>query len=532
MCKNDKIPAYNCHRPEGRGQSQGVIGYCNFLRGGDKLDIINSVIDFLNGIIWSNALIGLCLLTGLYFSIRSRFLQIRLIKPMVKLMLEGKDSTRGISSFQALCTALAGRIGTGNIAGTATAIFFGGPGALVWMWIIAFLGAASAYMEAALAQVWKTEIDGEYRGGPAYYIEKGMKTRWYAMVFSISTLVACGLLLPGVQANSIANAFNNIGGIPNLASGLVISLLLALIIFGGIRRIAKVAEFIVPFMAIIYIIMALVIIVIHIGEFGSVLALVFSSAFGANATFGGIIGSAVAWGVKRGIYSNEAGQGSAPHAAAAAEVSHPAKQGLVQAFSVYIDTLFVCSATGFMILMTDSYNVFDKATGKFLHIGGSDAMKALAETQTVGPQFTQEAVGTVIGSLGGWFVAICLAFFAFTTIMAYYYQAESNVAYIFRHQDSARRRAVTLVLRLAMIAAVLYSTLTTATAAWNAGDVGVGLMAWINLIALWILQKPALATLKDYEAQRKAGLDPVFDPEKLGIQNADIWKAIRERKGK
>ena len=494
------------------------------------MNAINSVIDFLNGIIWSQALVYFCLITGLYFSIRTKFLQVRLIKPMVKYIFEGKDSKEGISSFQALCTALAGRVGTGNIAGTATAIFFGGPGALVWMWIIAFLGASSAYMEAALAQVWKTEIDGEYRGGPAYYIEKGMHSRWYAMLFSVSTLLACGLLLPGVQANSIANAFNNVGGVPNIASGIVIAIVLALIIFGGIRRIAKVAEIIVPFMAIIYIIMALIIVFVHIDRFGDVLGLIFSSAFGMNATFGGIIGSAVAWGVKRGIYSNEAGQGSAPHAAAAAEVSHPAKQGLVQAFSVYIDTLFVCSATGFMILMTDCYNVLDKATGEFLHIGANATMQALAETQTVGPQFTQAAVSTVVGDFGGWFVAICLAFFAFTTIMAYYYQAESNVAYIFRHQDSARRRAVTLALRIAIIAAVLYSTLSTATAAWNAGDVGVGLMAWINLIALWILQKPALATLKDYETQRKAGLDPVFEPEKIGIKNAEIWNEINSRR--
>ncbi len=493
------------------------------------MEIINSVIDFLNGIIWSNALIVLCLVTGLYFSVRTKFLQVRLIKPMVKYMFEGKDSKQGISSFQALCTALAGRVGTGNIAGTATAIYFGGPGALVWMWIIAFLGASSAYMEAALAQVWKTEIDGQYRGGPAYYIEKGMGSRWYAMVFSISTLLACGLLLPGVQANSIANAFHNVAGVPNIASGIVIAGILGLIIFGGIRRIAKVAEIVVPFMAIIYILMAFVILFVNFDKLGEVFVLIFSSAFGADATYGGIIGSAVAWGVKRGIYSNEAGQGSAPHAAAAAEVSHPAKQGLVQAFSVYIDTLFVCSATGFMILMTDCFNVFNEGTGKFLHVGASAEMQALAETQTVGPQFTQEAVSTFTGNFGGWFVAICLAFFAFTTIMAYYYQAESNVAYIFRHQDSKMRRTVTLVLRLAMIAAVLYSTVATATAAWNAGDVGVGLMAWINIIALWILQKPALATLKDYEAQRKAGLDPVFDPEKLGIKNAEIWTKIGER---
>ena len=491
------------------------------------MEAINKVIDFLYNIIWSMPLVYLCLLSGLYFSLRTKFVQLRFLKPMIKLIFEGKESQRGISSFQALCTALAGRVGTGNIAGTATAIFYGGPGALFWMWLIAFLGAASAYIEAALGQVWKSEIDGEYRGGPAYYIEKGLGVRWYAMVFAIVTLIACGLLLPGLQSNAIAGAFQNAIHVPMWVSGIIIAAILAVIIFGGVKRIARAAEKIVPFMAIIYIVMALIIIFVNISNFGHVLGLIFKSAFAPKAVLGGVLGSTIAWGVKRGIYSNEAGQGTAPHAAAAAEVSHPAKQGLVQAFSVYIDTLFVCSATGFMLLMTDCYNVVNEVTGEILHIGsGALEMAGYAAAGQVGAEYTQAAVSTFIPGFGHIFVAICLAFFAFTTIMAYYYQAESNIAYIFRHQDTGMRRTITLILRLCFLIAVIYSSFTTAEAAWTTGDVGVGLMAWTNLIAILLLQKPALATLRDYERQRKEGKDPVFDPGALGIKNADIWYKI------
>lgn len=500
------------------------------------MGIISSITGFLNDIIWGPWFIWSFLAVGLYFSIRTKFLQVRLIKPMAQLLFKGEKSDKGISSFQALCTALAGRIGTGNIAGVATAIFYGGPGALFWMWMSAFLGASSAFIESAMAQLYKIELDGQYRGGPAYYILYGMKSKWYAMFFCISTLVACGLLLPGVQANSISHAFDNAWHIPTWVTGIVVAVVLGLIIFGGIKRIAATADKVIPFMAVIYIAMALIVIIVNIGKFGEVLGLIFSSAFGANALYGGLFGTMVGWGVKRGIYSNEAGQGSQPHAAAAAEVTHPAKQGLVQAFSVYIDTLFVCSATGFMILMTGAYNVLGTRD-----IGGgikgaegatfiTEGIPRFAENGTVGPEFTQEAVSKVIGGgLGISFVAICLALFAFTTIMSYYYQAESNFAYLFREKDSGARKTVTLILRIAMIAVVFLCSGIEAPQAWDLGDVGVGLMAWINVIAILFLHNKGLLLLKDYEKQKKEGKDPVFNPDDYPtIENIGIWRTIRD----
>ena len=330
--------------------------------------------DFVNAIndwVWSPALIYLCLLVGLYFSIRGRFLQVRHFGRMIRLLMDGKSSDQGVSSFQALAMSLAGRVGTGNIAGVATAITFGGPGALFWMWMVAFLGASTAFVESTLAQIYKERDDkGFFIGGPAYYFEKALGQKWYAVLFAISAIAACGLLLPGVQANSIAEAMNNSLGIAPSISAAVIAALLGFIIFGGVKRIASSAELIVPFMALAYIIVAIVIIIMHIGQLPDVLALIFRSAFGMDSTFGAVLGLAIQWGVKRGVYSNEAGQGTGPHPSAAADVSHPAKQGLVQAFSVYVDTLFVCSATGFMLIITGMYNVQDPANKEaFLYQG-------------------------------------------------------------------------------------------------------------------------------------------------------------------
>ena len=371
------------------------------------------MVDALNNILWSKALIYLCLGTGLYFSLRTRFLQVRHIKAMVKLLFGGKASDQGITSFQAFALAVAGRVGTGNIAGVATAIAMGGPGAVFWMWMIAFLGAGSAYVESVLAQVYKVEVDGEYRGGPHYFIERGMGVKWYAILFAVATVIGMGFFLPGVQSNSIGSSMQNAFGISPAITGVVIVVLLGLIIFGGVKRIGRAAEMIVPFMAIAYMLVALVVIAVNITKLPAVISLIVSSAFGANQAFGGILGTAISWGVKRGIYSNEAGQGTGPIAAAAAEVSHPAKQGLVQAFSVYFDTLFVCSATAFMILITGSYNV---------HLGDGFIVENLPGVG-FGPAYTQTAVDTLIPGFGSAFVAIALFFFAFTTLMAYYYYA-------------------------------------------------------------------------------------------------------------
>ncbi len=483
---------------------------------------MEALINNINNIIWSNWLIALCLGAGIYFSLRTRFLQVRHLDDMVLLLAKGEKSSHGISSFQALCTALAGRIGTGNIAGVATAIAMGGPGALFWMWVIAFLGAGSAFVESTLAQIYKEVDDGQYRGGPAYYIEKCMKLKWYAVTFAVATVLATGLFLPGVQANSIAVGVKNAFGIETIVTGLVLVALLGLIIFGGIKRISSAAEFIVPFMGAAYILMALVIVAVNIEKLPDVIRLVFSSAFGQEAAFGGIIGSTVAWGVKRGVYSNEAGQGTGPQAAAAAEVSHPAKQGFVQAFSVYVDTLFVCSTTGFMILMTGSFNTY-----------ASDGVSFIVENLPgveFGPAFTQTAVDTLLPGFGSAFVSIALFFFAFTTLMAYYYIAEVNLAYLYKKVFKGNNKTkgfVLNILKVVLLFATFFGCIKTANLAWALGDIGVGVMAWLNIVAILIIAKPALVALKDYENQKKAGVniqDISFNPVKLGIENADFWE--------
>ncbi|MGL6105501.1 alanine/glycine:cation symporter family protein [Romboutsia sp.] len=487
---------------------------------------MENIVNSINNIIWSNWLIGLCLGAGIYFSVRTRFLQVRHVKEMVVLLAKGEKSEQGISSFQALCTALAGRIGTGNIAGVATAIAMGGPGALFWMWAIAFLGAGSAFVESTLAQIYKEVDDGQYRGGPAYYIEKCTGLKWYATIFAVATVFATGLLLPGVQANSIGVGVQNAFGTDTWITGLGIVVLLGLIIFGGIKRISSAAELIVPFMGAAYILMALVIIAVNVEKLPEVIKLIFSSAFGQEAAFGGILGLTIQWGVKRGVYSNEAGQGTGPQAAAAAEVSHPAKQGFVQAFSVYVDTLFVCSATGFMILMTGSYNTLSPSGGFIVeNLPGVD----------FGPAFTQTAVDTLIPGFGSAFVAVALFFFAFTTLMAYYYIAEVNLAYLYQKVLKGKegsKKFVIFGLKLVLLAASFYGCIKTANLAWAMGDIGVGLMAWLNIVMILFIAKPALIALKDYETQQKAGIDRQdikFDPIKLGIKNATFWEERVEK---
>ncbi|KJR99254.1 MAG: sodium:alanine symporter [Desulfobulbaceae bacterium BRH_c16a] len=481
---------------------------------------MGEIINFVNGIIWSKALVFLCLGAGVYFSIVLKFPQVRLIKDMVLQLKGGKSSGAGVSSLQSFSMALGGRVGTGNIAGVASAIGFGGPGAVFWMWAIAFLGAGSAYIESALAQVYKEEMDGEYRGGPQYYIEKGLGQRWYAIIFAISAIIAMGCFLPGIQANSIASAMTNAFGIPAPVTGGIVVVLLGLIIFGGVKRIGRVAEIIVPFMAIAYMLVALVIIVVNLDKVPGVFSLIFTSAFSTDAAFGAIIGQAIMWGVKRGIYSNEAGQGTGPMAAAAAEVSHPAKQGLVQAFSVYVDTLFVCSATAFMILITGMYNTVDGAGG---YLYNNPALNNAGP----GPLYTQSAVDTLVPGLGSSFVAIALFFFAFTTLMAYYYYCESNVAYLSKRIKN--HKLIFNVTRVVLLIMVYIGAINSAGQVWALGDIGVGLMAWLNIIAIILLTKTGMATLRDYEEQKKAGLDPVFDPKKLGIKNAELWDKINAK---
>lgn len=479
---------------------------------------MDKILSSINDIVWSNALILLCLGAGIYFSFVTRFLQVRYFREMIRLLFKGEASEKGVSSFQAFSIAIAGRVGTGNIAGVATAIAMGGPGAVFWMWMIAFLGSASAFVEATLGQIYKQEKDGQYRGGPAYYIEKGLGMKWYAVVFAGVTILSMALLLPGVQSNTIASSVQHAFGVPVAVTGGIVAVLLGLIIFGGVKRIGKVAEITVPFMAGGYILMALIIIGLNIGQVPAILGLIFRSAFSLEPAFAGVFGMAISWGVKRGIYSNEAGQGTAPHAAAAAEASHPAKQGLVQAFSVYVDTLLVCTATAFMILFTGQYNVINPQGGFLVeNLPGV----------TVGAEFTQLAVNTHFPALGGAFVAVAIFLFAFTTIMAYYYIAETNLRYL---NTRANYRWMLALLRVFILLATFYGAVKTAESAWVLGDIGVGLMAWLNVVAIVLLQKPALRALKDYQDQKKAGLDPVFDAAKLGIRHAEQWQqGVRQR---
>lgn len=495
---------------------------------------MQSFVDFLNGIIWSPVLIYLCLGAGLFYSILTRFVQVRHFFEMWRLLLSGKSSSKGISSFQALAVSLSGRVGTGNIAGVAAAIGFGGPGAIFWMWVVAFFGAATAYAESTLAQIYKEEDDGEFRGGPAYYIEKAMGQKWYAWIFAIATIFACGVLLPGVQSNSIGNAVEAAFGagpmidtgigtysFAKIFTGTVVSILLGFIIFGGVKRIANFTQIVVPFMALAYVITAFVIILLNIGEVPRIFAMIVGDAFTPMAG----IGAAIGWGVKRGVYSNEAGQGTGPHAAAAASVEHPAQQGLVQSFSIYIDTLLVCSATAFMILITGAYNVHGGAEGAFL------VQNIAADISANGPVFTQMAIESALPGVGKPFVAFALFFFAFTTILAYYYIAETNIAYIRR---TFKVDGLMFILKLAIMAAVFYGTVKTANLAWAMGDVGVGLMAWLNIVGILIIffmAKPTMAALKDYEAQQKQGVSEyIFNPVKLGIKNATYWEEKYKRK--
>ena len=478
---------------------------------------MEGLVNLVNGIIWSPALIYLCLGAGLFYSIMTRFVQVRLFGEMIKLLFSGKASDQGISSFQALAVSLAGRVGMGNIAGVAAAIGFGGPGAVFWMWIVAFLGASTAYVESTLAQIYKEKdvVTGEYRGGPAYYFERALGQRWYGIVFAVASILACGMFLPGVQANGVISAFAQVmgegspmniaglevGSMRLLALGIIL-VVLGIIIFGGIKRIATFTEFAVPFMAIGYIGLALVIMFTNYEMIPQVFGTIVGDAFTAQAGFGAAIG----WGVKRGIYSNEAGQGTGP-----------------QAFSVYVDTLLVCSATAFMIITMGTYNIQGTLPdGQFI------VQNVAAATEINSPAFTQMAMESVYGVYGNTFIAVAVFFFAFTTILAYYYIAEVNVAYLTRFISRGAHKKGVFLVKILIMAMVAYGGLNSAGYIWAIGDIGVGLMAWLNIVGILVIffvAKPTLTMLKDYEAQRKAGVKKyTFDPAKFGIKNAPYWE--------
>ncbi len=506
----------------------------------------------VNGLVWSSALVWLCLLAGLYLSLRTRFVQVRRFGEMFRLLFgsAGKDRKKvGISSFQAFAMALSGRVGTGNIVGVATAIGFGGPGAIVWMWLIAFFGAGSAFVEATLAQIYKENHNGQFRGGPAYYIEQGLRSPFFGCLFAVMAALACGIFLPPVQCNGIALSCSRSFGVPVWVVGIFVALLIAFVIIGGVKRIANVAQIVAPFMAVIYIILSIVVLIVHYQIVPDIFMRMLQGAVGVNEVGGALIGSTIAWGVKRGVYSNEAGQGTGPIVAAAAKVSHPVKQGLVQAFSVYIDTLLVCTATAMMILACQTYNIIDTVQHT-----PSGAVVTYLQQNPLAPEgepgvfYTTSALGSVVGErMGDIIVSVALFFFAFTTIMTYYYYAETNLVYLFNRWrrckvkkspellqelekedmhfgDDRGEKVVVWLLRICTVCSVFIGSLMGSGIVWTFGDIGVGTMAWINIVAILLLSPKALRSLKDYERQKKQGLEPTFHPQSLGIEHADFWE--------
>ncbi len=460
--------------------------------------MFEKIVSLINGIVWSAPLVVLLVGAGLYFSLRGRFVQIRRIGLMTRLLIRSRkkvSSKKGVSSFEAFCIALAGRVGTGNIVGVATAIALGGPGAVFWMWIVAFFGASTAFVESTLAQLYKFPHSSGFRGGPFCYIEKGLGSKWMAVLFSVVTIIACGLLLPGVQSNGLSAALYNSFGINTLLSGLVLIFLVGLVIVGGVRRIAKAASIVAPFMAIAYLLIAVIVLAINWKVIPGMLMLIVRSAFGIDPLCGGIPGSTIVSGDKRGLYSNEAGQGTGAIPSASADVDHPAEQGLVQSFSVYVDTIFICTATALMILSAGTYNIFDARTGEIL----------LANDPELGANYvnyTQAAVSSALGGFGGALISIALSFFVFTTIMADYFYSESSIAYLCSMRNNASPRLEKTLIRLLqlfVLGSVLFGAVKEADTVWIMGDIGMGLMAWVNVVAIILLSPKAFAALKEYE---------------------------------
>ena len=465
---------------------------------------MDPIINFLNDIFWGYVLIYGLLAVGLFFTVRLGFVQFLQFPEMFKSVLGSKKNDKsGITPFQALCTSLASRVGTGNLAGVAVALYLGGPGALFWMWMVALVGMATAYAESTLAQLYKTRNqDGDYRGGPAFYIARGLGAPWAGGIFSVCLIIAFGLVFNAVQANSIADAFQGAFGFEKIWVGIAVAALTAVVIFGGIKQIARVAELLVPFMAVIYLAVALFVVFSHIGEVPGLLVMIVENAFGFGAATGGIAG-AMLNGIKRGLFSNEAGMGSAPNIAAVATPNphHPSSQGFVQALGVFIDTLLICTATGLMILLSG-----------VMVPGG----------ELTGTPLTQAAMTVHIGGAGQYFIAIAILFFAFTSIIGNYSYAENAMTFL-----KLSSKPWITVLRLAVLAMVVWGAYESVATVFNAADASMGLMATVNLIAIVMLSGTVAKLTKDYAKQRKAGLEPSFHaadyPELAGRIDETIW---------
>lgn len=481
--------------------------------------MFSQIVDTLNGILWSTPLPIVCLGGGLIFTIYLGFPQVRYIKDMVKMLFGSKSSDTGLSSFQAFCLAIAGRVGTGNIAGVATGICYGGPGALFWMWMVAIFGAATTFIECSMAQLYKEVVDGEYRGNAAYYFGKRFNIKALGIVYGVIFIAAEAMTQNCLQANACAQALHTSFNVPVWVTAILMAALVAYITFGGSKRIGRFAELVVPVMAAAYIVVALIILVMNITAIPAALALIFKCAFNPGSVFGGALGSAIIWGTKRAVYSSETGMSTATPSAGSAEVSHPAKQGLVQSFSVYIDTLFVCTATGIIMILTNCFNVVGDS-GEFLI---ENAL--VAGNASPGAPWVQAGIGSIF-SWGPAFISIALVFFAFTTCMNQMYNCESTLTYFFN--GSTPKWAV-MSLRILFLAFVVIAGVMDSTTAWNFGDVGIGLITWCNMLMLFTCLPRAKALIQDYAEQKKAGKDPIFDPDKFGWDGTETWRGIRDK---
>lgn len=470
---------------------------------------MTDLINLMNDLLWGSILVYLLVGVGIYFTIRLGFIQFRHFGHMFSVLRNSrKADSAGISSFQALCTSLAARVGTGNMAGVAVALTAGGPGAIFWMWLIAMLGMATSFAESTLAQLYKTrDNDGNYRGGPAYYMEKGLGMRWMGVLFSIFLIIAFGLVFNAVQANAIASAMNTAFDLERSYVGVGIVIISAFVIFGGIRKIARTAEIIVPIMALAYLLIAMYVMFANIEKLPDVLALIFKSAFGLQEAAAGGLGYAIAQaminGIKRGLFSNEAGMGSAPNAAASATPypPHPASQGYVQMLGVFMDTIVICSATVSIILMSGEYVPHGEVTGI---------------------ELTQRALTAQVGEWGGIFVAVAIFFFAFTSIIANYSYAETNLIFL----EHNNKKGLVLF-RIVVLGMVMFGSLATLPTVWALADVSMGLMAIVNLVAIILLSGIVIKLAKDYNRQLDAGKVPTFDsndfPELKSQLEDGIW---------
>lgn len=452
-----------------------------------------------NNILWTYILIVMLLGCAVWFSFKTRFVQFRMLGEMIRLLGDSTAKIDGhekhISSFQAFTISLASRVGTGNLAGVATAITVGGPGAIFWMWIIALLGASSAFVESSLAQLFKIKSKHSYIGGPAYYMEKGLKKRWMGILFAILITITFGFAFNSVQSNTICAAFDSAFNIPPIYMGTGITLLTIIIIFGGVHWIANVSGILVPVMALGYIILALYIVVSNITHLPDVISLIIKNALGIEQAVGGGIGAALMQGIKRGLFSNEAGMGSAPNAAATAHVTHPAKQGFIQALGVFTDTLLICTCTAFIILFS----------GENLNTGLD------------GIQLTQAALNSQIGNIGSTYIAIAILFFAYSSILGNYYYGEANIRFI------TKKQSVIHIYRILVGGMVFFGSIASLNMVWSLADITMALMAICNLIAIILLGKYAFRLLDDYLKQKRNGIkSPVFTKDKM----KDIEKEI------